>query len=203
MIVRRGIRFGLLLSRGWKTIALFVVYSILVVSINKMGYNFRLPTSIPALVGTLLSILLGFRTNSAYQRWWEARKIWGAIVNDSRTFARQVLALFVPADDETVRALQQELVYRQVGSSYAQTRLLRKQDPLQDLGPFLPSDEIERLKPQKSVPNAMLETQALRLADARAAGTIDGFAHIRLDGRYDIDNITNFSDGGSLETQIP
>ncbi len=39
---------------------------------------------------TVVSLLLAFRSNQAYDRWWEARTIWGAIVNDSRTLARQV-----------------------------------------------------------------------------------------------------------------
>jgi putative membrane protein len=42
-----------------------------------------LPLAIPALVGTAVSLLLAFRISQSYERWWEARMIWGAIVNDS------------------------------------------------------------------------------------------------------------------------
>ena len=49
-----------------------------------------LPLTIPALVGTAVSLLLAFRISQSYERWWEARMIWGAIVNDSRTFIRQI-----------------------------------------------------------------------------------------------------------------
>lgn len=47
-----------------------------------------IPLAITAIIGTAVSLLLGFRTAQAYERWWEARIIWGAIVNDSRTLTR-------------------------------------------------------------------------------------------------------------------
>jgi len=60
--------------------------------------------SLPALPftvsGTFLSLLLVFRTNSAYGRWWEARCIWGAIINTCRDIVRQALTRFDPADLE-------------------------------------------------------------------------------------------------------
>ena len=49
-----------------------------------------MPVAPVALLGGGLAIFLGFRNNSAYDRWWEARKIWGGIVNTSRTFGIQV-----------------------------------------------------------------------------------------------------------------
>lgn len=51
----------------------------------------KLPVNIPALVGTALSLLLAFRTSQSYGRWSEARAIWGAIVNDSRSVVRLAL----------------------------------------------------------------------------------------------------------------
>lgn len=60
----------------------------------------KLPvTPVPfQIAGVALSIFLGFRNNSAYDRWWEARKLWGGIVNHSRTLGRQVLTLFQAQD---------------------------------------------------------------------------------------------------------
>src|ERR1044072_9350598 len=54
--------------------------------------SISLPLSVPMIMGTVISLLLGFRSNQAYDRWWEARHIWGGIVNDSRTLARQVIS---------------------------------------------------------------------------------------------------------------
>jgi putative membrane protein len=45
------------------------------------------------LVGVALALFLGFRNSSAYDRWWEGRKLWGALVNTMRTLTRQVLTM--------------------------------------------------------------------------------------------------------------
>jgi ion channel-forming bestrophin family protein len=52
--------------------------------------------SILSLLGIILGLLLVFRTNSAYDRWWEGRKFWGQLTNVSRALARQVDALLPP-----------------------------------------------------------------------------------------------------------
>lgn len=54
--------------------------------------KFSLPFSIAAILGSALAIFLAFRNNNAYNRWWEARTIWGNILNNSRIFARQIIA---------------------------------------------------------------------------------------------------------------
>lgn len=51
------------------------------------------------LLGFALSLLLVFRTNTAYDRWWEGRKLWGALVNNSRNLAIKLQALLPPTDD--------------------------------------------------------------------------------------------------------
>jgi len=56
-----------------------------------------------SLMGFALSMLLVFRTNSAYDRWWEARKLWGQLMNVSRNTAIKIAAM-VPADDQRTRA---------------------------------------------------------------------------------------------------
>ncbi len=61
-----------------------------------------LNTTIFSLLGVVLSILLVFRTNSAYDRWWEARKQWGALVNNTRNFAIYVDAMF-PEEEQGTR----------------------------------------------------------------------------------------------------
>jgi putative membrane protein len=51
------------------------------------------------LLGFALSMLLVFRTNTAYDRWWEGRKLWGSLVNNSRNLAIKIAA-FVPKEEE-------------------------------------------------------------------------------------------------------
>src|SRR4051812_27940044 len=52
-----------------------------------------------ALYGSAIGIIVGFRNNSAYARWWEGRQLWGQVVNNSRSLARQVTAAPRPRRD--------------------------------------------------------------------------------------------------------
>ncbi|UPT69103.1 MAG: bestrophin family protein [Sphingobacteriales bacterium JAD_PAG50586_3] len=54
-----------------------------------------------SLLGFAISMLLVFRTNTAYDRWWEGRKLWGALVNNSRNLAIKLNAMLEPDDDES------------------------------------------------------------------------------------------------------
>ncbi|MGE0770521.1 MAG: bestrophin family protein [Cyclobacteriaceae bacterium] len=62
----------------------------------------RLHSGIFSLLGVVLSILLVFRTNSAYDRWWEGRKHWGALVNNTRNLA-VMLKAYLPEDDKPTK----------------------------------------------------------------------------------------------------
>src|SRR5688500_6996696 len=57
---------------------------------------------VPSLLGTAVSLILSFKLSQSYDRWWEARKTWGAIVNDSRTLVRQLLTFGTGPRDLTV-----------------------------------------------------------------------------------------------------
>lgn len=61
--------------------------------------SFKNTTVVHSLVGFVLSMLLVFRTNTAYDRWWEGRRLWGSIVNNSRNLALKLQA-FLPEDKE-------------------------------------------------------------------------------------------------------
>jgi putative membrane protein len=56
-------------------------------------------TAVYSLLGFVISLLLVFRTNTAYDRWWEGRKMWGAIVNDSRNFISKLSVLDLTAQE--------------------------------------------------------------------------------------------------------
>lgn len=58
------------------------------------------PTVMHSILGFVLSMLLVFRTNSAYDRWWEGRKIWGSVVNNSRNLALKLSAMLVHEKDK-------------------------------------------------------------------------------------------------------
>ena len=62
----------------------------------------EMPLTIPAFIGTAISILLSFKLSQSYDRWWDARKIWGAIVNDSRSFVIQLQSLTSKGNEEKI-----------------------------------------------------------------------------------------------------
>ena len=90
----RKILYGVFWIGLYTTIAVF--------TINYFEYDSKLHSGIFSLLGIVLSILLVFRTNSAYDRWWEGRKQWGALVNNTRNFAIYVHAM-APAGDRKTR----------------------------------------------------------------------------------------------------
>src|ERR1700754_3085615 len=56
-------------------------------------------TNMHTLLSFVISMLLVFRTNTAYDRWWEGRKLWGALVNNSRNLAIKLHAMLKPEED--------------------------------------------------------------------------------------------------------
>ena len=139
-----------------------------------------------SLLVTALSIFLVFRVNEAYQRWWEARTLWGAIVNDSRSFARQVCTLIVPASDDAaersaVTALRRELVLRQVAWVNALRLALRREQDVSELAGWLPAGELETITDRTDKPSSLLVIQAGRLAEARAAGRLGDIEQHRIE----------------------
>lgn len=132
------------------------------------------------LIGVALSIFLGFRNNAAYDRYWEGRKLWGRLVNTSRSFTRQVLTLIGPpiegvGDEATVREFQDDLVRRTIAYAHALRHHLRDSDPMGDLARFLPESELEHLRTQKNVPIAILQGVGLRLRGAWKDGWISEY----------------------------
>jgi putative membrane protein len=71
------------------------------------------------LVGVALALFLGFRNSSAYDRWWEGRKLWGALVNTMRSLTRQALTMTGDASDK------REFINMLVAFTYAMRDQLR------------------------------------------------------------------------------
>lgn len=120
----------------------------------------KLPTLPLAVVGGALGIFVSFRTNSAYDRWWEGRKLWGRMINTSRHLALQVMAYLPRGPSGVASEAQRTLVLRHVAYVHALRCLLREQDPFidQDLVAALP-DELEPLKAESNPTAALLSTQ--------------------------------------------
>jgi putative membrane protein len=189
MIVRPTLDPKVVFRIGWKRMAtLFILSAIAVVLNRHFGFDHIKIDTMPATVlGTALSILTSFRVNSAYDRWWEARRLWGAIVNDSRTMARQITTFLSYQDINKKENRQQhdayvkEMVYRQIAFVYALKNHLRRLDVLPDIKEFISAEESVFLKTQQNIPNALLQKQAETLQDVQEKGFIDSFRHVQME----------------------
>lgn len=132
-------------------------------------YLIRFPDSGAApfsVLGVALSLFLGFRNNAAYDRWWEARKLWGGLVVDMRAIAREV-DLFLP-EAEKHGFLRLALAF--VHLHRCQLRRL-------------PPDSAGWGDAGLTGPDAALDAMNAILARARREGTLDGFGARSLSGR--------------------
>jgi ion channel-forming bestrophin family protein len=155
-----------------------VVFAIGILLIS-LTYRFHLPEiplTIPMFLGTAISILLSFKLNQSYDRWWEARKVWGSIVNDSRTLALQ-LEGFVKDNEPVIK----KMVYRQIAWCYSLAASLRRSDSLANLNQFISREELENISPHSNRPLALLQLHIRDLKTLKDLSQLDVFAHVQLD----------------------
>jgi len=173
---RRGI--SQFLVRNWAIILTVVLVEELLIIVSTFTDVLQTDVFSAGAVGvftTVVGIFIVFRFNEAYQRWWEARILWGALVNDSRSFARQVNTLLTPKrvpalrDEAEAEAFQGELVYRQIAFCNALRLSLRRQTHWEELAPFLSDEELEGLQRYANKPTQLNRRQADRLTEVVGA----------------------------------
>lgn len=165
-----------------KEMLLISIMTILVSIVdNAIDHNFELPIAVPALLGTALSLILAFRTGQAYDRWWEARKVWGEIINDSRSLVRAAMGYVRNHTEGEGKEFVVRLAKRQMAWVYALGSTLRKQDAFILSSDFLSKDEQASVGKMKNIPNAILLDHSLHIKDANHRDMINDFAHTRLD----------------------
>ena len=162
-----------------------------------------------SLIGIAVAFYLGFKNNSSYERMWEARKIWGGIVNASRSFTVMVRD-FVNNDEANQEAEEgqlekwrKELVHRHVAWLHALTFELRKvkawehdseeekqfrrdmdvdyqEDRFQILKTYLPEEDYTYIMSKDNRSSHLLSLQSKRLMQLRRSGHIEHFRHLEI-----------------------
>ena len=130
----------------------------------------ELPTLPLSVVGAAIGIFVSFRTNQAYDRWWEGRKLWGRMINESRHWSSQATNYVTGADVQT------RLVHRHVAYVHALRCLLRQQDPFRD-NEFLArivvaEDDVDQLRDESNLTHALLDLQFRDVVALNRAGSI-------------------------------
>ncbi|MDQ8005239.1 MAG: bestrophin family ion channel [Pedobacter sp.] len=184
MLLRKNIPITYIFGKIKQELFFVVLYAVAVVVLYQNFHFTRIsiPIAVPALLGTIISLLLAFRSNQAYDRWWEARILWGAIVNDSRSLARQIMS-FVdsPYAPEEVEAFKNRFIKRQIAWCYALSQSLRGHSSSKGLDRYLDPEEYAYLKKQNNVTVALLELHAMDLKKALKEGWINKYQQIELD----------------------
>ncbi|MGN7865254.1 bestrophin family protein [Chryseobacterium sp. 22458] len=161
--------------REIKSQILFIGIFAVVIGLLDMLPWFRkisLPLNIPALLGTAVSLLLAFRTSQSYERWWEARTVWGAIVNDSRTFVRLIIQFMPAGDEKTVKNFAE----RQIIWTYALGESLRKLPFSQKVQQYMEQHQIKAI----NIPNALLDAHSKQLRDIAVSKGLTDFQQMQL-----------------------
>lgn len=137
----------------------------------------EIPLTIPAFIGTAISVILSFKLNQSYERWWEARKIWGSIVNDSRTFVLQLQTFITGNGRDNIK----KMAHRQIAWCYALGKSLRAQNPAEGLQAYLDSEDLEAIGKHNNKPLALLQLHTKDIAGLRQNNHLNGFAQLQVD----------------------
>ncbi|MFT4975087.1 MAG: putative membrane protein [Myxococcota bacterium] len=168
-------------------------------------YFLRIPFLPLSTIGVAVAFYVGFKNNSSYDRFWEGRKIWGGVVNASRSWATAVLCYILPGDDSAeAKALRQELIYRHLAWTNALRLQLRRTSRFFDkpsrgtrirmenhaehmrndwdteLAPFLSAPELAEMSARLNPATHMLTRQGTRLSALQSRGELELFHQIAM-----------------------
>ena len=191
MYVKRNMGLIPILAGTWKNLVFFFSWTSFVFFLYYyQGWTFISLAFEPlTVIGIAVSFYLGFKNSQSYDRFWEARKIWGSIVNYSRTWTAQVLSLVQEGEAD-----QRILIYRHLAwinalriqlrqpSSFSMKpsrslkRLIERYEEESSLAvvlePFVSKEELKSLEDRKNMATHLIKNQALHLEKLVGLGRI-------------------------------
>lgn len=177
MYVRAGDYLEFLKSTWRRQLAIVLIaIGMTALEIHVLRQRLSLPPLVVTVLGTALAFFIGFLNNQAYDRWWEARKIWGALVNDSRNYALMIQAYFEapePEQQEEVTHLQQRLVQQHI--AFLKATVIRLRGRGEPFNEHLSVEERLEVKSHGSAPVAIALLQRKGLAEAARRAYVDPF----------------------------
>ena len=184
MLLKDGIPYGFFLNAiKWKLLSIALLTLMVGYFDDFLFIYFDFDLSIPAFFGTAIVLTLAFRTNKAYNRWWEAKVAWESIKNSSRSWFRMILKLVGDRkgnlDEE--KMLRDIFINRQIAWNYILAARLRKQDPLSGMEKFLSAKDIGYLSDQDNANIGILFLQSRDLMKTLEMGEIDIYYHVELE----------------------
>jgi putative membrane protein len=191
MLLKENIPVKYIFGKIKKEVIIVTLYATLIALLydNFHFTRISIPIAVPTMLGTVLSLLLAFKSNQAYDRWWEARMLWGRIVNDSRTLTRQLITFIDAPDAEDAKAFSERIAKRQIAWCHSLSQHLRDQNPLHGIKHLLSTDDLESVKRYSNVPLGLQELQGSDLRNAYKLGWLNAYQQIQIDK-----TLTAFSD---------
>lgn len=142
-----------------------------------------------SLFATVLSVFLAFRNNNAYGRWWEARQLWGELVNVSRMFGTQVItylkadaAEYSPQQRQHIAGMQRELIFRHIASINLMRMQLRQNIQYAEVDPYLNASDRELIRNMKNPACALFAAQATQVRNACSNGLMTDYRFVDMMG---------------------
>ncbi len=196
--------YGFWMTLNWSKkpfIIGFLYASIICILSYYLNNPFSLPWQPISVIGITVAFYLGFKNNSSYDRTWEARKIYGGIVNDSRSLGVAIVSFI---QGENVDPIKKELIYRHIAWLTAlrhQLRLSRPWEHLESrlngvyapvvcedyenklneqLSKYLSKEEVEELDTSSNKATQILKIQSERLQNLRNLEYFEDFRHMAL-----------------------
>lgn len=201
------IQLLLSIKKYWILLSIYVSMMVVLYEVFEVEW-LAIPWQVLTVVGIAVSFYLGFKNNSSYERAWEARKIWGAIVNSSRSYANMVknfVGIGAPeADEEEINALKKQLIFRHIAWLYQLRRqlwaprqwehdqphihrtrkaLLKTFAPkteLEELAIHLSKEEVEALSEKSNIATQLISNQSDDLEKAVKKGWLDSYRHVAM-----------------------
>lgn len=171
-------------------VATIVTYIELYYSIQE----YTLTTTPFLLIGVALGVFLGFRNNASYDKFWEGRKLWGALVNTSRSLARQACFLInISQDNIDVQRFREVFVKRVIAYTHALRCHLRNENPTEEIKRYLSMEDLCRVLESSHRPLAIVQQLGSDLAFARKQGWLGEHTYPAMDEQ--LNALTNILGG--------
>lgn len=214
MYIKRNISGKMIFRFAWRNILIFTLYAGLVTwafhFLEHMDIKLSIPYQPLSTIGIAVAFYVGFKNNSSYDRFWEGRKIWGGVVNYSRTWAIQVTGFITnrvaeeKLSDDEIAALHKRLIYRHIAWINALRMNLRRPSSFsmkrhksiqilakgsaernnwdEEVGGFLNNEEYEYLIARKNTPAQIIKKQSDDLRELMNKKLIEDFRHMEMMG---------------------
>lgn len=182
MLLEKRIPFRYFFKQVKYDLLFVLIMSLVTFVLKKMFGDLmpNIPVSLPAFLGTAISLLLSFKLSQSYERWWEARIVWGAIVNDSRNLVNQVLHFSSPEAEDDGYSIRKAICYRQIAWVHCLGQSLRKLDPMNNTKDYIPETEVDYIERHINKPLALLDLHSRDVAALYKKGWINSFQQVQL-----------------------